>query len=100
MYKTRKRTSRGLVILLTFTGVTFLLYLASLFIFAYLATGAGDAALNSFPNIAKYYFDSTLQLFVFSYANSANVAYFALSCFLYALIVCWIIFLMSAGSIA
>ena len=100
MYKTRKRTSRGLVILLTFTGVTFLLYLASLFIFAYLATGAGDAALNSFPNIAKYYFDSTLQLFVFSYANSANVAYFALSCFLYALIVCWIIFLIAAIIVA
>lgn len=96
MYKTRKRTNRGLVILLVFTGVTALLYIGLLAIFGLLVTSAGDPALASFPDIAKYYFDGTLQLFIFNYANNSNIAYFALSCFLYALIVCWIIFLIAA----
>ena len=100
MYKTRKRTSRGLIILLSFTGVALLLYLISFFIFGYLATLTGDPALANFIDIMKYYFDGTLQLFVFSYANSSNIAYFALSCFLYALIVCWVIFLIAAIIVA
>lgn len=100
MYKTRKRTSRGLIILLSFTGVALLLYLISFFIFGYLATLTGDPVLANFPDIMKYYFDGTLQLFVFSYANSSNIAYFALSCFLYALIVCWVIFLIAAIIVA
>ena len=100
MYKTRKPTSKGLKSLFVITGIVALLFIASLVLFAFLGQKTSDADLASFPNILQYYLNGIIDLFLFRYAGNVNIGYFALSCFLYALIVCWIIFLIGGIIVA
>ena len=78
------------------TGVVGVLYLGLLFAFMGVAATAGDEALGAnFGAVFSYYMKGMLSLFVFNYANNANIAYFSLSIFLYAMIVCWIVLLIA-----
>ena len=89
------KLSKGLKRLFIITGVTIGLYLIALFLFAVIARSSGDADIAGFRTIIGYYLKGMLDLFTFSYAGGANIVYYALSIFLYALIVCWIILLVA-----
>jgi hypothetical protein len=64
-------------------------------VYAFMAPKAGDAELYSFGGVIKYHLKGMLNLFLFQYANGNNILYYALSAFLYALIICWLIFLIA-----
>ena len=89
------KLSKGLKRLFIINGVTVGLYLIALLLFAVLARSSGDADIAGFRVIMRYYLKGMLDLFTFSYAGNTNIVYFALSIFLYALIVCWIILLIA-----
>ena len=96
MYKKVRKTSRGLIALFIITAVILLLFAAAFLLFGFYAKPTGDAELNSFLGVIKYHGVGILKLFLFNYANSSNIAYFALSVFLYAFMVIWLIFFIAA----
>ena len=87
MKQANKPTNKYLKRLLIATAVIGLLYVASFLVFALLAGGTGDPELNSFVGVLQYHLKGIVDLFLFRYAGNANVMYFALSAFLYALLV-------------
>ena len=99
-YVKRQRTSKGLIRLFVITAIVAVLYVGSLFLFANFAKDSGDADISTVPNLFNYYLQGVKDLFLFNYANNSNVAYFALSVFLYALIACWLIFLIGGIVVA
>ena len=92
----KKLMSRGLKILLVVTAIVAVLYLVSLALFAVLARTSGDSELGGFKAIIMYYLHGMLNLIIFRCPEGSNViVHFALSIFFYALVLCWIIFLIA-----
>ena len=90
----KKLMGKGLKRLLIVTGIVFLLYIISFIALAFLARSSGDAELGGFKAILRYFLkDGVLNLLIFNFGN--KLPHFALSIFLYALVVCWIIFLIA-----
>ena len=90
----KKLMGKSLKRLLIVTGIVFLLYIISFIAFAFLARSSGDAELGGFKAILRYFLkDGVLNLLIFNFGN--KLPHFALSIFLYALVVCWIIFLVA-----
>ena len=96
MYKKVRRTSKGLITLFIVTAVILLLFAIAFLLFGFNAKPTGDAELHSFLGVLEYHGVGILKLFAFNYANTANIAYFALSAFLYAFMVIWLIFFIAA----
>ena len=92
----KKLMSRGLKVLLVVTAIVAVLYLVSLALFAVLARTSGDSELGGFKAIIMYYLHGMLNLIIFRCPEGSNViVHFALSIFFYALVLCWIIFLIA-----
>ena len=92
----KKLMSRGLKVLLVVTAIVAVLYLVSLALFAVLARTSGDSELGGFKAIIMYYLHGMLDLIIFRCPEGSNViVHFALSIFFYALVLCWIIFLIA-----
>ena len=92
----KKLMSRGLKVLLVVTVIVAVLYLAFLALFAVLARTSGDSELGGFKAIIMYYLHGMLDLIIFRCPEGSNViVHFALSIFFYALVLCWIIFLIA-----
>ncbi len=92
----KKLMSRGLKVLLVVTAIVAVLYLAFLALFAVLARTSGDSELGGFKTIIMYYLNGMLNLCIFKYPEGSKaIVYFALSIFFYALVLCWIIFLIA-----
>ena len=92
----KKLMSRGLKVLLAVTAIVAVLYLVFLALFAVLARTSGDSELGGFKAIIMYYLNGMLNLCIFKYPEGSKViVYFALSIFFYALVLCWIIFLIA-----
>ena len=92
----KKLMSRGLKVLLVVTAIVAVLYLVFLALFAVLARTSGDSELGGFKAIIMYYLNGMLNLCIFKYPEGSKViVYFALSIFFYALVLCWIIFLIA-----
>ena len=92
----KKLMSRGLKVLLVVTAIVAVLYLVFLALFAVLARTSGDSELGGFKAIIMYYLNGMLNLCIFKYPEGSKViVYFALSIFFYALVLCWIIFLVA-----
>ena len=92
----KKLMSRGLKVLLVVTAIVAVLYLAFLALFAVLARTSGDSELGGFKAIIMYYLHGMLDLIIFRCPEGSNViVHFALSIFFYALVLCWIIFLIA-----
>ena len=90
----KKLMGKGLKRLLISTVVVLLLYIGSFVAFAFLARSSGDPELGGFKAILRYFLkDGALNLCIFQFGNS--IIHFALSIFLYALLLCWIIFLIA-----
>ena len=90
----KKLMGKSLRRLLIVTGVVLLLYLISFIAFAFLVRSSGDPELGGFKAILRYFLkDGVLNLLIFNFGN--KLPHFALSIFLYALVVCWIIFLVA-----
>ena len=99
MSKPKNPTSKGLKRLFIATIVVAVLYFVALFAFAYLAKSAGDADIAGYDAFIKYIFNGIKDMFIFNYENNTNIAYLALSIFLYGLIACWLIFFFVAIAI-
>ena len=95
MLKTQKKTNKGLLGVLIACGVVTILYVAACLLFAAMAGGAGDPDLADFLAVFSYHFRSIGELLSFSYGDG-SLGYFSLSVFIYALPICWIIFLIAA----
>ena len=92
----KKLMSRGLKVLLVVTAIVAVLYLVFLALFAVLARTSGDSELGGFKAIIMYYLHGMLDLIIFRCPEGSNViVHFALSIFFYALVLCWIIFLIA-----
>ena len=92
----KKLMSRGLKVLLVVTAIVAVLYLVFLALFAVLARTSGDSELGGFKAIIMYYLHGMLNLIIFRCPEGSNViVHFALSIFFYALVLCWIIFLIA-----
>ena len=92
----KKLMSRGLKVLLVVTAIVAVLYLVFLALFAVLARTSGDSELGGFKTIIMYYLHGMLDLIIFRCPEGSNViVHFALSIFFYALVLCWIIFLIA-----
>ena len=92
----KKLMSRGLKVLLVVTVIVAVLYLVFLALFAVLARTSGDSELGGFKAIIMYYLHGMLDLIIFRCPEGSNViVHFALSIFFYALVLCWIIFLIA-----
>lgn len=94
MTKGKNNKNNKLKMLFIGTGIVFLLFLVSFFVYAALASNTGDADLNSFGAVFAYHFKSLGQLFIFQYGGGHNIAFLALSYVLYALIAIFVIFLV------
>ncbi len=95
MYKTQRKTNKGLLGVLIACGVVTILYVAACLGYAAMAGGAGDPDLADFVAVLSYHFRSIGELLSFSYGDG-SLGYFSLSVFIYALPICWIIFLVAA----
>ena len=90
----KKLMGKGLRRLLIVTGVVLLLYLISFIAFAFLVRSSGDPELGGFKAILRYFLkDGVLNLCIFNFGS--KIYHFALSIFLYAILLCWIIFLVA-----
>ena len=90
----KKLMGKGLRRLLIVTGVVLLLYIISFIAFAFLVRSSGDPELGGFKAILRYFLkDGVLNLCIFNFGS--KIYHFALSIFLYALLFCWIIFLIA-----
>ena len=95
MYKTQRKTNKGLLGVLIACGVVTILYVAACLVYAAMVGGAGDPDLVDFVAVLSYHFRSIGELLSFSYGDG-SLGYFSLSVFIYALPICWIIFLVAA----
>jgi len=95
MNNAKKSMSKGLKRFYVITAIVAVLYAAAFFIYAYNVRTVGDPDLGGFRGVAKYHLDGIIDLFAFRYAGGSNIIYFSLSALLYAIIVCWIIFLVA-----
>ena len=95
MENSKTKLSKGLKGLLVATIFVAVLFLAAYIVLAVFAPKANDPDLPSILGVFKYNLRGILDLVLFRYASGSNIAYFALSVFMYALFVCWIIFLIA-----
>ena len=91
-----KKFSKGLKGLLAVCLVLLVLFAVLFVALAALVSSSGDPELPTFVAVVKYHLSGVLDLFAFKYAGPSNFIYFGLSALLYALIVCWVIFLIGA----
>ena len=89
-----KKLSKGLKRLLAAAILVAVLFILTFLVYAKLAGGEGDPELAGGTGVIKYHLKGILGLLTFSYAGASNVAYFALSSFLYAFVIVWLIFLV------
>lgn len=99
MENSKRKLSAGLKRLITATIIVAIIYIGSFFLYAFLVAKVNDPDLNSFANVMSYHGKGMLALFLFNYAGGSNIGYYAFSAFLYALIVCWLIFLVAGIAI-
>ena len=95
MENSKTKLSKGLKRLLAATIVVAVAFLACFIVLALFAKKTGDADLASFVGVMKYHLHGLLDLVLFRYPSGSSIVYFALSAFLYALFVCWVIFLIA-----
>ena len=96
MENSKTKLSKGLKRLLAATIVVAVAFLACFIVLALFAKKTGDADLASFVGVMKYHLHGLLDLVLFRNAGgSYHIIYFALSVFMYALFVCWVIFLIA-----
>ena len=93
MENKKTKLSKGLKRLFAATVIVAVLYVIALILFAIFAKSTGDAELGSFMGVVRYHLKGVLLLATFQYGN--NILYFAISVFLYALTICWVIFLVA-----
>ena len=95
MENSKTKLSKGLKRLLAATIFVAVAFLGCFIALAFVAKGANDPDLKDFGMVMKYHLKGLLDLLLFKYANLSNIAYFALSVFVYALFVCWVIFFIA-----
>lgn len=100
MNKTKIKLTKGLSRMIVATILVGLLFIASFLVFAFLAKDSFDTDLVDASAIANYFGHGVVKLVMFEYANLSVIVYFALSCFLYAIVICWVIFLIASFVVA
>ena len=94
MENKKTKLSKGLKRLFAATIVVAVLYVIAFVLFAIFAKSTNDADLGSFMGVVKYHLKSVLLLAIFQYGGN-HILYYAVSVFMYALTICWIIFLIA-----
>ena len=87
MENSKRKVGKGLKALFVITALVGLIYIGAFVAYALLDEKGISDVLNR-------HLDGIINLFKFSYGTAGSVIYFAISAFLYALIVCWLIFLV------
>ena len=95
MENSKTKLSKGLKRLFAGTIIVAVLFVGVFIAISFLAKDTGDPNLNGFGEMIKYHLHGILDLLLFRYASGSNIIYFALSVFMYALFVCWVIFLIA-----
>ena len=95
MENSKTKLSKGLKRLFAAAIIVAVLFIGAFVAFAFLANTSKDADLKSFGDVMMYHLNGVLDLLLFRYAGNSNIAYFALSVFMYALFVIWVIFLIA-----
>ena len=95
MQKEPKKLSRGLIIVLALTYISFLVFFICLFAFGGLASKCADPELKGgLGDVFKYLFNDVGGLFSFNFHAKSNVVYFSLSGLLYFFIFIAILYLI------
>ena len=97
MENKKTKLSKGLKRLFAATIIVAALYIIVFVLFALVVNKQGDNDLYSFAGVIRFHLNGVMNLLLFNYGKGSTyeIAYFALSVFLYALLVCWIIFLIA-----
>ena len=97
MIMKKTKLSKGLKRLFAATIIVAALYIIVFVLFALVVNKQGDNDLYSFAGVIRFHLNGVMNLLLFNYGKGSTyeIAYFALSVFLYALLVCWIIFLIA-----
>ena len=97
MENKKTKLSKGLKRLFAATIIVAALYIIVFVSFALVVNKQGDNDLYSFAGVIRFHLNGVMNLLLFNYGKGSTyeIAYFALSVFLYALLVCWIIFLIA-----
>ena len=96
MYKTQRKIHKGLLGVLIAVAAVTALFIAAFIVFAAVAGGAYDPDLKDFGAVFAFHIKGVGELIAFTYGDG-SLLYFALSAFLFALPVCWVIFLVAAA---
>ena len=95
MQNERKKLSRGLIIVLALTYISFLVFFICIFAFGGLASKCSDPELKGgLGDVFKYLFNDVGGLFSFNFHEKSNVVYFSLSGLLYFFIFIAILYLI------
>ena len=95
MEKSKRKLSKILRRLIVVSIIFFALFAGAFMWYASEAAKVGDPDLVGFGGVMNFHLKGVVSLFTFSYANGHNAMYYAISAFLYALILCWVIFLIA-----
>ena len=95
MQNERKKLSRGLIIVLALTYISFLVFFICIFALGGLASKCADPELKGgVGDVFKYLFNDVGGLFSFNFHEKSNVVYFSLSGLLYFFIFIAILYLI------
>lgn len=90
----KNKLGKGFKILLTFSIIILVLFIAAFVVFGLFANKMNDAELGNIVDVLKYFGLKIVDLFLFKFKFVSDAVYFALSCLLYVIIVCWLAFLI------
>ena len=94
MHKKKRKTAKGLKVLLIITFIFLALFIASFLTFAGISNQANDPALKDFGEALKYHINGFEGLFTFKFHEGSNIFYVILSGLLYGIIAIFVIFLI------
>lgn len=97
MENSKRKLSKGLKRLFAATIIVAALYIIALILFALIVNKQGDKELYSFGGVIRFHLNGVMNLLLFNFGKGSKyeAIYYGLSVFLYAIIVCWIIFLIA-----
>ena len=90
----KNKLGQGYKALLVLSIIFLVLFIAAFVVFGLFANKMNDAELGSFADVLKYFGLRIVDLFLFKFKFVSDAVYFALSCLLYVIIVCWLAFLI------
>ena len=96
MEKEKVKLAKNLKRMFVVTAIIAVLYLGAFVAFSFLANRSGIAGLDNILDVLKTLGEGIVNLLQFKYVDTASIFFFALSAFLYGILICFVIFLIGA----